>query len=787
MSKPRHQLRRTTSRSGTGRVKVKLRLPTDGSVDLGKLRAALEAQLKSKPEPVIDEPVVVEPEPVREPSEFWLWIKTSVPTVVALFSAILACLMGIFYLVQKSAGADSNSSLFLWAFLGSLVIFVGAFAVVIRRQLAVPNSPTAEGWMWVKKNPKWIYIPSLCLAFVAVIVLWAMAISQSVSGKQPDDLAKAKPKEEIPVSPPVKGEPKGEIPVPPPVLPPPVKPPTPTESESISLKPQDGWMGRLMAVLIAGGALGFCGFQMRRKAGVMTTRSANAAYIDFWPGFRHFVAAQGGFLLVAAATGAAVLAWDATRYDYDYSLLSAFLWALPGMGLAGLLLLALGACGINPMPNLDRTLSPAIDDSAIMRFIRRKIPHVIFMGVVFGGFVSVWRVEAIGYWISYWLKWTLSIGLVVAVFWNKGRLGEKMENVRPLPKKNKIKLSHVMIINMPLVAGLTLPVAFGIFVVTGAAWVNVGWIAPLLGLGVFLGVSLLVKYPRLLRHWQEIIFFPGIVAFICDWLVRDNSFWYVFGGLASLFAFGKVMTQPKDTESGRLLVFSRKSRDYRPVLSPERDGLKIRWGGLAAVVLFSLLMLVATGKWVWSGSLSIPIPRLGGGAAKTEQWASLHPLTDEQVIAAVKELVRNGEYGEAGAWEKYAGRGYPIAQYHWACWQFDVWRAGFGGEIPLDLFSKAGREGHLPSIHNEGICHYYGNQLLLAEEAFYKARAGGHPWAETALNIVYSDMEKESIRPNHIEEVAMPVGMKLEQQAFNREWRLQLDTTDEVDIPSLEQ
>jgi hypothetical protein len=198
-------------------------------------------------------------------------------------------------------------------------------------------------------------------------------------------------------------------------------------------------------------------------------------------------------------------------------------------------------------------------------------------------------------------------------------------------------------------------------------------------------------------------------------------------------------------------------------------------------------MLFATGKWVWSGSLSIPIPRLGGGAAETEQWASLHPLINEEVIAAVKELVRNGEYGVAGAWEEYADRGYPIAQYHLACWRFKAWQAGFGGEIPLDLFSKAGREGHLPSIYNEGICHYYGKQLLLAEESFYNARAGGHPWAETALNIVYSDMEKESIRPKHIEEVAMPVGMKLEQQAFNREWRLQVDTTDEVDIPSLEQ
>ena len=153
----------------------------------------------------------------------------------------------------------------------------------------------------------------------------------------------------------------------------------------------------------------------------------------------------------------------------------------------------------------------------------------------------------------------------------------------------------------------------------------------------------------------------------------------------------------------------------------------------------------------------------------------------------MKELVCNSQYDETYAWGKYAGRGYPIAQYHLACWRFDVWRAEFGGEIPLDLFSKAGREGHLPSIYNEGICHYYSKQLFLAEESFYNAWAGGHPWAETALYIIYSDMEKESIHPKHIEEVAMPVGMKLEQQAFNREWRLQLDATDEVDIPSLEQ
>lgn len=608
MSKPRHQPRGSASRTGAGRVKLKLRIPTDGSVDLDKLRAALEAQLERQPGPGVVPPepepevVIPEPEPAREPSEFWLWIKTSVPTVVALFSAVLACLMGIFYLVQKSPD-------WAWMFIGCLVVFAGAFAAVIRRQLAIPDSPTTEAWVWVKKNPKWIYIPSLCMAGIVVLVLWAMAISQSSPGKQPDNLAKGKPKEEIPVTPPVKSEPKVVTPVIPPVLPPPVKPPALPESEPTSLKPEGGWIGRMMVVLIAGGALGFSGFQLRRKVAKAflspeaKQAAGNAVYIDFWPGFRHFIAAQGGYLLVAAATGATVLALGTEMSDPLYSLLSAFLWTLPGMGLAGLLLLALGACGVNLMPNLDRTLGPVFDDSAIMRFIKRKIPHIIFMGIVFGAFVSVWRVEPISYWFSYWLKGTLSLGLVVAVFWKQGKLGKKVENVRPLPRKNQTKLDHVMFFNMPLVAGLTLPVALGILIVTGASWMNFGWVAPGAAAGLFLGANLLMKYPRLLRHWQEITFFPGIVAFICDWMVWDNSFWYVFGGLAALFAVGKVMTQPKDTESGRLLVFPRRSRDYRPMILPDQTGVQIRWGGLVAVMSFVLLMLVAAGTWVWSGTL----------------------------------------------------------------------------------------------------------------------------------------------------------------------------------------
>ena len=146
---------------------------------------------------------------------------------------------------------------------------------------------------------------------------------------------------------------------------------------------------------------------------------------------------------MAAATGATVLALGTEMSDPIYSLRSAFLWTLPGMGLAGLLLLALGVCGVNLMPNLDRTLGPVFDDSAIMRFIKRKIPHIIFMGIVFGAFVAVWRVKPIGDWFSSWLKWTLSLGVVVAAYWNQARLGKNVENVRPLPQKNQTKLEII--------------------------------------------------------------------------------------------------------------------------------------------------------------------------------------------------------------------------------------------------------------------------------------------------------------------------------------------------------
>ncbi len=665
MSKPRHQLRGNASRPGEDRVKLKLRLPADGSVDLDKLRAALEAQLHGQTgliveEPVVEEPVVVEPEPAEESSEAWPWIKakvkanpyiiaalsfallafvagiwllvldargqvgisqplrwiligsvvglavtfaivvknqltaeqkqwiqTSVPTIVSLFSAVLAAVMGIIYLVQESTKGGTGSSLVAGVFIGSVIAFLVSFALVIRRELTIPDSPTSKGWIWIKKNPKWAYIPSLCLAGIVVLVLFVRAI-ETGGGASPSPADEAKEINQIGTE--LVGQ----------------KEPVETQ---ISFKPGEGYKGRLGMTLGVFGCMGLGLFQLRRikKARFPDAESlqsgANAAHIDFWPGFRHFVAAQGGYILVAAATGAIVgVIGFGLRNEMNSTALYAFLWTLPGIFLAGMLIFALGFCGINLMPALDLTLKPATGESAILRFMRRKIPHIILMGVVLGVSVSVWRTQLpIGDWISYWIKWTLGIGLAVAAYWKWGKLHQTVKNVQPLPVHTRKKLGHVMIFNLPLVAGLTLPIAFGIPLVSGIHWFHVGWIAPLTGLGIFIGMGMLMNFPRLLRHWLEIIFFPGIVAFIC-WIPWDNSFWYVFAVLTTLFAFGKVMVQHKDTESGSLLVFPQDpNRGYSPVLNPKANGLEIRWSGMVAVMSFVLITLAAAGTWIWSG------------------------------------------------------------------------------------------------------------------------------------------------------------------------------------------
>ena len=109
MSQPRHQPRNTPD------VKLRLRLPTDGSVDLDKLRTALEAQLKTGTASAVAEPVEVEepkvlpelevlpqPEPAREPNAAWVWVRQNTPTTVALVSAVTAFVLAVESLEEET-------------------------------------------------------------------------------------------------------------------------------------------------------------------------------------------------------------------------------------------------------------------------------------------------------------------------------------------------------------------------------------------------------------------------------------------------------------------------------------------------------------------------------------------------------------------------------------------------------------------------------------------------------------------------------------------------------------
>ena len=121
MSQTRHRPRNNP------KIKLRLRLPTDGSVDLDKLRASLAARLENPPappQPAVDplQPEVVspaEPQPVSQPqsSSAWSWISNNAPTTVCLFSAVLAFFVGLIYVGQRSAGEGNASPILLWFFL----------------------------------------------------------------------------------------------------------------------------------------------------------------------------------------------------------------------------------------------------------------------------------------------------------------------------------------------------------------------------------------------------------------------------------------------------------------------------------------------------------------------------------------------------------------------------------------------------------------------------------------------------------------------------------------------
>ena len=606
-------------------MKLRLRLPTDGSVDLDKLRAALEAQLQKNRQPVAEEPVVVEPvivqpapqpqpEVATEPSAAWAWVKARPFFLTGIASALFSFGTGIVLIVRHNSGAAPGG--FGWLFVLGLLALITSFVFVIKRErktIAPTAAQTTSVWDWVKQHKKIVIGTGLGLATLIVLGLWIAAFTQSGgTDPKPKEIAKG-------TTPPKVITPHRCHPLPakPPVTPP--QPSEPTGESVTTFKPADGFTGRLMVVFSICCALGLGGLQMRRVEDSMFPTSeekqaaAKAGYIDFWHGFRHFLAAQGGFVLVAVATGAVVLIWNtASIYQFDnangrvfYRPGPVFSWTLAGMGLAGLGVMMLGAAGVNLMPTLDRKVQPTIAGSAIMRFALRKIWHIILIGLIFGAVISVSLVEPIRFWWDLWLKWSLGIGMVVACCWNGAKLISKEKEIKPLPRTRPGQFRVLQFFNLPLLTAITLLATGGVMLLGQFHWLQLWWITPLIGLGITLALAALQTVPRLLRHWMEILFFPAIVALICDWLVWPNSpnhpFWIVLGILSGLFALGICLTEGKKTESGWLLFIPPSRSQFQPVLNPDKSGLQVRWGSLLIIVAATLLLVASAAKWAWSG------------------------------------------------------------------------------------------------------------------------------------------------------------------------------------------
>ena len=794
-------------------MKLRLRLPTDGSVDLDKLRAALEAQLEKNRQPVVEEPVVVEPvvaqpelapipEIAAEPSAAWAWIKARPFFLTAIAAAFFSFVMGITLIVREAANPSTTPGITGWLFVFGVLALITSFAFVVKRE-SKDTPQVATFWDWVLRHKKLFIGTSLGMATLVVIGLWIAAFAQyGGTDSKPEEIAKGTtPPKVITPTPPK-----------PPVTPTPPAGPTgePAGETVTQFKPKEGFMGRLMVVLSIGCALGMGLLQVRRaeeqelealkESGGQTT-PAKADYIDFWPAFRHFVATQGAFVLVAAATGACVLIWDTTRYTFGlpvgepvyYSVWSALAWSFAGMGLAGLGVMGLGAAGLNLMPALDRTVSPTAAASSVIRFARRKVWHIILMGIIFGAVVSVSQVEHIRHWWDLWLKWSLGIGLLVGVCWKGTKLLPDEKDVKALPAKQRPgQFRALLFYNQPLIIGFTLGVVAFLMVAFQFHWVHLWWMGPAAALGVVIVLAVLRGFPRLLRHWVRILFFPAMVAMVCDWFVWAEiewTFWAVLAVLSGLFAFGTCQPDAHKEESGWLLLTPSNRRDFQPVLNHTKTGLEVRWGSLLLIAASILLLLAAVVKWTWSGKPpSVANNHLANSRMQSHSGLSFLASDEDfgfgidnpnestswfepwlpargnrhQLEAAVRDMVHASHLHETKrrrielAWQFYAQKEYPLACYNYGLIMFDKNQQMHANQA----FKIGSRLGHLPSIYNYGVLMFYqigvnydlrnqnrSEAIRQAEFAMTRAWDGGHPDAGRMLAHIYAEMDRIGIQP----------------------------------------
>ena len=182
MSQPRHQPKGGVPVQGAGDVKLKLRIPTDGSVDLDELRRALERHRNRKPQPPAPEPEVIpepevllapEPKVIREPSWLVTWFAQNKLLAAAIGSAVIAFISGVTWLMQSS-GAAGASALLVWTFWLNIIFLCGAFGQILRTHLAAQPQidEPSETWLWVRKNS--VTVVALFSAVTAFVVglLW---------------------------------------------------------------------------------------------------------------------------------------------------------------------------------------------------------------------------------------------------------------------------------------------------------------------------------------------------------------------------------------------------------------------------------------------------------------------------------------------------------------------------------------------------------------------------------------------------------------------------------------
>jgi len=209
MSQPRHQPSKEPN------VKLRLRLPTDGSVDLDKLRIALEAQLKTETASAVAEPVEVEepkvlpelevlpqPEPAREPNAAWVWVRQNTPTTMALVSAVAAFVFAVTWGMQRVGGGEAHSLVKL-GFILAVLSLVGAFGTVVfrkRKEAAAADADTLaeplvepepedsfQLGVWLSQNaPTYVAVFTFALAFV-IGIIW-VTLKSTGEGNVPSPL-----------------------------------------------------------------------------------------------------------------------------------------------------------------------------------------------------------------------------------------------------------------------------------------------------------------------------------------------------------------------------------------------------------------------------------------------------------------------------------------------------------------------------------------------------------------------------------------------------------------------